>query len=44
MQRLQIKLLLRFLRNCFEIGPQSSLGDGFSIIVIVLLALIERLT
>ena len=43
MQRLQIKLLLCLLGNRLEIGTKSGFGDGLGIIVIVLLAFVERL-
>ena len=43
MQCLQIQLLLRLLGNRFKIWAQCSFGNRLCIIVVVLLALVERL-
>jgi len=42
-QGLQVQLLLRLLRNRFEIGTESSFDNRDCIILIVLLVIVERL-
>jgi hypothetical protein len=41
MSRLEIELVLRLLLHDTQVGPQHRLGDGFGIVVVVLLALRE---
>ena len=43
MQGLQVELILRLLLHDAQVGPQSRLGDGLGVVVVVLLALGERL-
>ena len=43
MAGLQVELILCLLADDAQIRPQSRLGDGFSVVVIVLLPLDERL-
>ncbi len=43
MQRLQIELVLALLRDCIQVRTQRRFSDGFRVIVVVLLALIEWL-
>ena len=43
MAGLQVELILRLLADNAQIRPQGRLGDGFGIVVIVLLPLDERL-
>ena len=43
MQGLQIKLILGFLANGSEVRSERCLGNGFGIVIVILLALQERL-
>ena len=42
MQRLQVQLILALLRHRLQVGSERSLGDRFSIIVVILLTFDER--
>ena len=42
-QCLQVELILAFLPNKIQVGPQSSFGDGLGIVVVILLPLGEGL-
>jgi len=43
MHRLQIQLILRLLTDALQVGPQRCLSNTFGIVLVILLALHERL-